>query len=141
MQDSIPMPVPAATSSTPASILPSDTMKDVVMSDVTPDRPASPAIGAIVNAPSPAPPRTGTPVRNTNGNDATSRATSQHADPAPTMPKEAPPHGAPTRQYLNGKVTGVLLEGMKQIAKDQPKDPLRVLGEYLLQRSKELESL
>lgn len=55
------------------------------------------------------------------------------------MPSEAPPHGAPTRQYLNSKVTGVLLEGMKQLAKDKPKDPLRVLGEFLLQRSKELE--
>ena len=54
-----------------------------------------------------------------NGTDATSRATSQHPDPAPTIPKEAPPHGAPTRQYLNGKVTGVLLEGMKQLAKEQ----------------------
>jgi COMPASS component SDC1 len=70
------------------------------------------------NAPSPAPPRTGTPSRS-NGNDATSRATSQHPDPAPAIPKEAPPHGAPTRQYLNSKVTGVLLEGMKQLAKEQ----------------------
>jgi len=35
------------------------------------------------------------------------------------MPKEAPPHGAPTRQYLNSKVTGVLLEGVKQLAKEQ----------------------
>jgi COMPASS component SDC1 len=36
-----------------------------------------------------------------------------------TIPKEAPPHGAPTRQYLNGKVTGPVLEGMKIIAKEQ----------------------
>lgn len=35
------------------------------------------------------------------------------------MPTEAPVHGAPVRQYLNTKVTGVLLEGMKIIAKDQ----------------------
>jgi COMPASS component SDC1 len=35
------------------------------------------------------------------------------------MPADAPPHGAPTRQYLNSKVTGVLLDGMKQLAKDQ----------------------
>jgi COMPASS component SDC1 len=54
-----------------------------------------------------------------NGNDVTSRATSQHPDPAPTIPKEAPAHGAPTRQYLNSKVTGPLLDGMKQIAKEQ----------------------
>jgi hypothetical protein len=64
------------------------------------------------------PARTGTPSR-PNGNDVTSRATSQHPDPAPTIPKEAPPHGAPVRQYLNGKVTGVLLEGMKVLAKEQ----------------------
>lgn len=62
--------------------------------------------------------RTGTPSR-TNGNEASSRATSQHPDPAPTIPKEAPPHGAPTRQYLNSKVTTVLLDGMKQLAKEQ----------------------
>ncbi len=73
------------------------------------------------------------------------------------MPSEAAPHGDPTRRYFNSKVTGVLLEGMKQLAKDQyvtfaghrammpsltprrPPDPLRVLGEYLIQRSKELE--
>ena len=64
------------------------------------------------------PPRTGTPSR-ANGNDVASRATSQHPDPAPTIPKEAPPHGAPTRQYLNSKVTGFLLEGMKMLAKEQ----------------------
>lgn len=62
--------------------------------------------------------RTGTPSR-TNGHE-TSRATSQHPDPTPhTIPKEAPPHGAPTRQFLNSKVTGPLLEGMKVIAKEQ----------------------
>lgn len=70
------------------------------------------------NAPSPAPGRTGTPSR-TNGNEGASRAASQHPDPAPVLPKEAPPHGAPTRQYLNSKVTTVLLEGMKQLAKEQ----------------------
>jgi COMPASS component SDC1 len=31
------------------------------------------------------------------------------------------------------------MEGMKKVAKERPKDPLRVLGEYLLQRSKEIE--
>jgi COMPASS component SDC1 len=35
------------------------------------------------------------------------------------MPAEAPPHGAPTRQYLNTKVTGALLEGMKILAREQ----------------------
>ncbi|MCJ1477599.1 COMPASS (complex proteins associated with Set1p) component [Lambiella insularis] len=75
-------------------------------------------------------PRTSTPVRNTNGVVV--------PEPAP-MPSKAAPHGAPARRYLNEKVTGVVLEGMKRLAADQPEDPLRVLGEYLLQRSKDLE--
>ncbi|KAL8299540.1 hypothetical protein RB598_009124 [Gaeumannomyces tritici] len=117
------------------------------------------------------PPRTGTPTMRSANPDAGSRATSQHPpDSGFVMPAEATPHGAPARRYLNTKVTGVLLEGMKLIAKEQfsspppflphdsrmrvsevfihhssnhrlirPKDPLRVLGEFLLQRSKELE--
>lgn len=73
------------------------------------------------------------------------------------MPAKAASHGAPARRYLNEKVTGVLLEGMKRLAAEQyvdleelssrdtdiaihrPEDPLRVLGEFLLQRSRELE--
>jgi COMPASS component SDC1 len=35
------------------------------------------------------------------------------------MPSEAVPHGAPVRQYINGKITGVLLEGMKMVAREQ----------------------
>ncbi|KAE8447598.1 hypothetical protein EG329_010569 [Mollisiaceae sp. DMI_Dod_QoI] len=127
-QSSTPPPAPVADPST-----------DVVMADSTPGRPASPAVvPSAANAPSPLPGRMGTPSR-TNGNDVTSRATSQHPDPAPTIPKEAPPHGAPTRQYLNSKVTGPLIDGMKLVAKEKPKDPLRMLGEYLLQRSRESE--
>ncbi|TLD28678.1 hypothetical protein PspLS_03974 [Pyricularia sp. CBS 133598] len=94
---------------------------------------------------SPAPGRTGTPMRNMvggggGGGDTGSRAGSLHPEPSFNMPTEAATHGAPARVYLNTKVTGVLLEGMKIIAKDQPNDPLRVLGEFLLQRSKEIES-
>lgn len=43
--------------------------------------------------------------------------------------------GSQTRRYLNDKVTPVLLEGMRKIAVEQPADPLRVLGEYLIERS------
>ncbi|RQM06971.1 hypothetical protein DH86_00000108 [Scytalidium sp. 3C] len=131
-------PTQTSTSS-PTAQIPNST-KDVVMGDDTPVRAASPAVPhGSVNAPSPIPPRTGTPNRHTNGTDVHSRAASQHPDPVSSIPSEAALHGAPTRQYLNSKVTGVLLEGMKQLAKEQPKDPLRVLGEYLLQRSRELE--
>ncbi|KAI4237700.1 MAG: hypothetical protein LQ349_001660, partial [Xanthoria aureola] len=118
--------------------------------------------------PSPAPPhlattptstaqqqqRTATPVRNTDGNNVDV--------PPPLLPAKAALHGAPARRYLNEKVTGVLLEGMKRLAVEQyvaiyyictrgisrqltsqltcrPDDPLRVLGEFLLQRSREIE--
>ncbi|GAB0132864.1 hypothetical protein EsDP_00001286 [Epichloe bromicola] len=105
--------------------------KDIVMSDAPIEQAASPAPANL--APSPAPARTGTPAQG-------SRAASLHPDPGFAMPSEAPAHGDPTRRYLNTKVTGVLLEGMKQLAKDQPKDPLRFLGEYLIKKSKDLES-
>ncbi|KAH8602519.1 hypothetical protein B0O99DRAFT_531481 [Bisporella sp. PMI_857] len=133
MQNQVTTASTSAASPAPAALEPRDTL----MSDSAPDRPASPAIPpGATNSHSPMPPRLGTPSRNLNGES--SRAASAHPEP-PTMPKEAPPHGAPTRQYLNTKVTGVLLEGMKQLAKEKPKDPLRALGEYLLQKSKELE--
>lgn len=141
--------------------------------------PESPAPAPVVmsnantpaNAPSPLPPpRTSTPVPKPNGAESSSRAASLHPEPGLTMPAVAPPHGAPTRQYLNSKVTVALLEGMKQVAKEQyvlhlnfrnrkeynlfgglsmyegiadlcrPRDPLRMLGEYLLQRSRETET-
>lgn len=59
------------------------------------------------------------------GGGAASRSASAHPDqggggPAmPAMPAEAAAHGAPVRQYINGKITGVLLEGMKIVAKEQ----------------------
>ncbi|KAL8995351.1 MAG: hypothetical protein Q9169_004893 [Polycauliona sp. 2 TL-2023] len=95
-------------------------------------------IDMVDAAPSPAPPplattikaeRTATPTRNTNGN----------VDVPPPLPAKAAAHGAPARRYLNDKVTGVLLEGMKRLAVDQPEDPLKVLGEFLLQRSRDIE--
>ncbi|KAG4305919.1 hypothetical protein PORY_000829 [Pneumocystis oryctolagi] len=42
----------------------------------------------------------------------------------------------PTRTYLNENVTPVLLEGMKIIAKERPSNPLQVLGEYLISKSR-----
>ena len=55
------------------------------------------------------PPRTATPNRAVNGATETT---------AP-MPSKAASHGAPARRYLNDKVTGVLLEGMKRLAAEQ----------------------
>ncbi|KAG5940728.1 hypothetical protein E4U59_002270 [Claviceps monticola] len=104
--------------------------KDITMLDLPVEQEVSPVPASV--APSPAPARTGTPAQG-------SRAASLHPDSGFTMPSEAPVHGDPTRQYLNTKVTGVLLEGMKQLAMAQPQDPLRFLGEYLIQKSAELE--
>ncbi|KAI1177557.1 hypothetical protein F4777DRAFT_541409 [Nemania sp. FL0916] len=140
----IPVPAPAIAAEAQQTVAPTteSSNRDVAMVDIAnADTALSPAPAALsTNAPSPAPAaRTGTPLR-TNGPENTSRAASQHPDPAFTMPDAAPAHGAPARQYLNSKVTAHLLEGMKQIVKDQPKDPLRVLGEFLIERSKELET-
>ncbi|KAF8469581.1 Dpy-30 motif-domain-containing protein, partial [Kalaharituber pfeilii] len=42
--------------------------------------------------------------------------------------------GAPARQYLNQNVTPYLLEGMKMLAREQPAEPLKVLGEWLIEQ-------
>lgn len=49
------------------------------------------------------------------------------------------PGGAPARVFLNEKVVPYLLEGMKAITRDQPPNPLHVLGEFLIQKSNEVE--
>ncbi|OAA67607.1 Dpy-30 motif protein [Cordyceps fumosorosea ARSEF 2679] len=109
----------------------SDTQqKDVLMTDAAIDQ-ASPTPAHAAVSPAPAG-RTGTPAQ-------ASRAPSVHPDPGFSIPSEAAPHGDSTRRYLNTKVTGALLDGMKLLAKEQPDDPLRVLGEYLIQKSKEIE--
>ncbi|KAI0851511.1 hypothetical protein F5Y00DRAFT_11301 [Daldinia vernicosa] len=140
-QAASPAPTTTTTTTTNAAPAPLPTTAPAT----TPSNAPSPSPAAAATTTAAPPARTGTPLRATNGqqeaaNSSSSRAASQHPDPGFTMPAEAPPHGAPVRQYLNSKVTGPLLDGMKMIAKEQPKDPLRALGEYLLQRSKELES-
>ncbi|KFH48008.1 hypothetical protein ACRE_010180 [Hapsidospora chrysogenum ATCC 11550] len=110
------VPAPAITTEdTAVDGLPSQTaatpQKDTVMADAPAEQPASSPAPAAQGA-SPAPARTGTPAQG-------SRAASVHPDPALSFPTEAVPHGDSTRRYLNTKVTGVLLEGMKQIAKDK----------------------
>ncbi|KAM7221586.1 hypothetical protein V8F06_002977 [Rhypophila decipiens] len=99
------------------------------------------AANSSSNAPSPTPALARVGGAGLEGDRTTSRAASANPETGPsfTMPSEAPAHGAPVRQYINQKVTSVLMQGMKLIAKEQPSDPLRVLGEFLLQRSKELE--
>ncbi|KAL4927238.1 DPY30/SDC1 family protein [Aspergillus undulatus] len=49
------------------------------------------------------------------------------------------PGGAPARVYMNEKIVPYLLEGMKGVTREQPANPLRVLGEFLIQKSNEVE--
>ncbi|CCF60607.1 hypothetical protein KAFR_0K02510 [Kazachstania africana CBS 2517] len=46
--------------------------------------------------------------------------------------------GSQTRRYLNDKVTPYLLDGMRLIAVEQPEDPLKRLGEYLIEQSEKI---
>ncbi|MCJ1341845.1 COMPASS (complex proteins associated with Set1p) component [Peltigera leucophlebia] len=122
LQPSTPIPAAMATHLTP-NINHSETeMAETVSPKLSP----APQLPSTTSTP--AAHRTATPTRSTNGN----------VESTP-MPMKAASHGAPARRYLNDKVTGILLEGMKRLAAEQPEDPLRVLGEFLLQKSKELE--
>ncbi|KAK8218462.1 hypothetical protein HDK77DRAFT_19967 [Phyllosticta capitalensis] len=55
------------------------------------------------------------------------------------LPREALPHGAPTRVYLNTHVTPHLLEAMKKLVAVEPEKPLEWLSKFLAEKSKEVE--
>lgn len=59
--------------------------------------------------------------------------------PNPLPVNQIPPGGAPARRYLNDNVTPTLLEGMKMLARVQPKDPLLALAKFLEEQHKEME--
>ncbi|EGW32207.1 uncharacterized protein SPAPADRAFT_61290 [Spathaspora passalidarum NRRL Y-27907] len=46
--------------------------------------------------------------------------------------------GSSVRRYLNEHLTKHLLEGLKEVSQAKPEDPLRYLGEFLINRSEEL---
>ncbi|KAK9453759.1 hypothetical protein V1511DRAFT_504420, partial [Dipodascopsis uninucleata] len=73
----------------------------------------------------------------------TSHASSENDNSSSATPTDSTSYsknrqrgGAPTRQYLNDTVTPALLEGVKLIAREQPDNPLEVLGRFLLEQSK-----
>ncbi|KAL4951584.1 hypothetical protein BDW69DRAFT_186259 [Aspergillus filifer] len=78
------------------------------------------------NTPTPGPAAAGTSLNNVTA------AASAGSNPVR-------PGGAPARVYMNEKIVPYLLEGMKSVTKEQPANPLRVLGEYLIQKSSEVE--
>ena len=47
--------------------------------------------------------------------------------------------GSQVRKYLNANVTPYLLQGMRQIANEQPQEPLKALGEYLIEMNTKLQ--
>ncbi|RPA88292.1 hypothetical protein BJ508DRAFT_410146 [Ascobolus immersus RN42] len=51
---------------------------------------------------------------------------------------EKPPPGseAEVREYLNEKVMPHILNGLKVLARERPVDPLKALGEFLIEQSK-----
>ncbi|WYZ34570.1 hypothetical protein EsH8_I_000846 [Colletotrichum jinshuiense] len=112
---------------------------DVAMTDaVEPSSSPAPIPQVVPSAPSPAPARTGTPSRNLNNGEASSRAGSVHPDANPAgFPAQAVAHGDSARMFINNNVTAALLEGVKIIGKNQPPNPLKVLGDFLLQKSRE----
>lgn len=44
--------------------------------------------------------------------------------------------GSSVRKYLNKTLTVHLLDGLKEVGKQKPEDPLKWLGEFLIERSK-----
>lgn len=69
---------------------------------------------------------------------ASTRPNSMPPQP-PARPDKPVAHGGPTRQYLNTNITPHLLEGMKYLAAHEPAKPLEWLGDFLKERSKEVE--
>lgn len=48
--------------------------------------------------------------------------------------------GSSVRRYLNQHLTHHLLDGLREINKTKPNDPLKALGEFLIKRSDEIKS-
>lgn len=49
--------------------------------------------------------------------------------------------GSSVRKYLNENVTKELLKGVRKVALERPENPLLFLGQYLIERSRELENI
>ncbi|KAJ5176511.1 uncharacterized protein N7482_002388 [Penicillium canariense] len=97
--------------------------------------PSAPAAPPPSDSAAPLPKQsTGTTMSDINGSSNTPTA-----DLSSASATQVRPGGAPARVYLNDKIVPHLLEGMKSIARDQPANPLRALGEFLIQKSNEVE--
>lgn len=97
----------------------------------TPAAPAAPA------APAPVPAAATPPVE--NNSTATPGEVKQEFVNSSTasLPNPAENYGAPTRTWLNREVTPALLDGMRWLAKEKPEDPVKALGEFLVNYKKD----
>lgn len=90
------------------------------------------------------------PVEGSRNGDGPTSADAVQTDPAGSVasaestgsPARVPPvheivGGSLVRQYLNKNLTAHLLAGLQKVAQAKPEDPLRFLGEFLIQRSNE----
>jgi COMPASS component SDC1 len=68
--------------------------------------------------------------------EGTGATTNGAADALPANPTA---NGDTVRHYLNTRVSGSIIAGLKKIAREQPQDPIRALGEYLIQVADSLE--
>lgn len=78
--------------------------------------------------------------------ESKARKASEENTPQPKKSKTAntpPVHemvgGLSVRQYLNKNLTEHLLEGLREISRNQPDDPLRELGFLLIKKSDQLK--
>ncbi|KAJ5698321.1 hypothetical protein N7462_000326, partial [Penicillium macrosclerotiorum] len=100
---------------------------------------AEPPALAAPPAPPPVDSAASLPKPSTTMADANGGTNTPMADLSSASATQVRPGGAPARVYLNDKIVPYLLEGMKSVARDQPANPLRVLGEFLIQKSNEME--
>lgn len=86
-----------------------------------------------------------TPEPKSEPNDLKSEPKEPKIEPKQEQKVPGPPvhevvGGSSVRQYLNKHLTQHLLEGLVQVNKTKPEDPLRELGEFLIKRSEQLKS-
>ena len=62
----------------------------------------------------------------------------QEANHGNELPVHEVVGGSSVRQYLNKYLTQHLLEGLRDVSKNKPEDPLKYLGEFLIQRSNQI---
>lgn len=79
----------------------------------------------------------------------TSKTIKKSPEPQQEISQEPPQDGkagnidkksmASTRQYLESTVVNAVMQGMAEISKQRPDNPLAFLGNYLIEKSKEVE--